>query len=158
MKTLIAYATKNGYTKQCAEKLRDLLGGDADLADLKRDKPDLSQYDTVVAGGSVYAGRIRKEVTRFCAKNLGELKKKRFFLFACAMADGEEGEKQLRSVFAPEVFEAAAEKVCFGGEYIFQKMSGLERFIIKKIAGSDEDKKNPKDENIQKMAEAVKGA
>ena len=69
MSTLIAYATKYGFTKICAQELAKKLDENADICDLNSEKPDLTKYDTVIIGGSIYAGKIRKPVADFCTNN-----------------------------------------------------------------------------------------
>lgn len=66
MKTLIAYATKYGTTEKCANILAQKLSSEAELVNLKKARTiDLNQYDSVIIGGSVMMGRIRKEVKEF---------------------------------------------------------------------------------------------
>lgn len=73
MKTAIVYATKYGCTKKCAEILKTYLHGEVNILSVKADKINLSQYDTVFIGGSVYMGKIQKEITHFCKRNLKQL-------------------------------------------------------------------------------------
>jgi menaquinone-dependent protoporphyrinogen oxidase len=77
MKTLIIYATRYGSAERCAKMLSEKLIGDVDLLNLKdRQNIDLSQYEKVIIGGSIYVGKIQKEVNEFCTKHLEELKQK----------------------------------------------------------------------------------
>ena len=73
MKTAIVYATKYGCTKECAEILKTYLHGEVNILSAKADKINLSQYDAVFIGGSVYMGKIQKEITQFCKRNLKQL-------------------------------------------------------------------------------------
>lgn len=139
VKTLIVYATKHGSTEKCANMLSEKLTGQVDLINLKGTKtPDLSEYDSVIVGGSVYIGKIRKEVSGFCSESLDELKEKRLGLFICCMAEGETASEQLEKVFPQELSNVAKSKASFGGEFRFNKMNAMERFIIKKVTKSDE--------------------
>lgn len=70
MKTAIVYATKYGCTKRCAEILKSYLKGEVTILSVKADKINLSQYDAVFIGGSIYMGKIQKEITQFCKRNL----------------------------------------------------------------------------------------
>lgn len=83
MNTLIVYSSKYGCTEQCAKILSEELKGEADLINLKNVKDiNISKYDTVIIGGSIYIGKIQKEVAGFCAKNLDILKEKKLdYLF-----------------------------------------------------------------------------
>ena len=73
MKTAIVYATKYGCTKECAQILKTYLHGEVNILSAKADKINLSQYDAVFIGGSVYMGKIQKEITQFCKRNLKQL-------------------------------------------------------------------------------------
>lgn len=79
------------------------------LCDLSGNCPDPAKYDQVIVGGSVYAGKIRKPVTRFCSENIDTLKGKKLGLFICGMADGDGVRKQLESSFPKELLAAAAD-------------------------------------------------
>ena len=70
MSMLIAYTTKYGFIKACAEMLAKKLDEKSDICDLSSNRPNLAQYDKVIIGGSIYAGRIRKSTARFCTENL----------------------------------------------------------------------------------------
>lgn len=158
MSTLIAYATKYGFTKICAEMLAKKLDGKTDICDLSSDRPNLAQYDKVIIGGSIYAGRIRKSVARFCMENLNALKSKKLGLFICGMADGDDAQKQLESSFPRELMSSAVAKESFGGEYDFKKMNFLERFIIKRISGSGKNQYRIMKENITRFVDQMKNA
>jgi len=153
MKTLIAYATKHGCTEQCAKVLIEKLTEKADLCNVKIIKDmDLSQYDKVIIGGSIYIGKIQKEITDFCSKNLESLKDKKVGLYICCMRDGEEVEQQLKDSFPQELLSNAISTGYFGGEFIFKKMNIMERFIVKKIVKVDKDISNILEENINRFA------
>lgn len=156
MKTLIAYASKHGFTKDCAEKLSGKLNGEVEIKNLKLDKAiDLSQYDKIIIGGSIYAGQIQKEVKEFCSKYINELKKKKLGLFICGMSEDDKVTQQIKASYPEELLNCAIIKENFGGEFVFNKMNFFERFIIKKIAKTSEDMHNLKENNIQNFAEKM---
>ena len=134
MKTLIAYATKHGCTEKCSKMLKEELQGQVELINLEREKKvDLSLYDQVVIGGSVYAGRIRKPVSNFCTQYMEELTNKRIGLFFCGIVEEDGIETELNSIFSPELLNAARAKEFFGGELILEQMGVMEKYIIKKV-------------------------
>lgn len=156
MKILVAYASKHGFTKDCTEKLSEKLNGEVEIKNLKLDKAiDLSQYDKVIIGGSIYAGQIQKEVKNFCAKNINELKSKKLGLFICGMNDDDKASQQINASYPQELLNCAIAKENFGGEFIFSKMNFFERFIIKKIAKTDKDLRNLKEDNILSFVEKM---
>ena len=159
MKTLIAYSSKYGCTEKCARGLSEKLSGETDLLNLKAGKPaDLSRYDRVIVGGSVYMGKIQKRVSDFCIKNMDQLKSKKLGLFICCMAEGKDAEDELKRVFPQELLQAAAVADYFGGEFIFKKMNPAYRMIIKKVAKTDRDVSNIRGENINRFAHLMNDA
>jgi len=159
MKTIIIYGTKHGCTEKCAKILSEKLTGKIDLYNLKEKKDiDISQYDKVIIGGSMYIGKIRKEVSEFCLKNLSILKDKKLGLFICCMGEGDSVEKQLNEAFPQELIENAVAKESFGGEFIFKKMNFLERLIVKKVSKIEKDVSNISDEKISYFAQLINGA
>lgn len=134
MKTLIAYATRHGCTEKISEHLKNDLGGEVTLVNLKKATVvSLKNYDRVIVGGSIHAGKIQKRVKTFCHENLAELQQKELGLFVCCMEKGEPAQKQLQEAF-PEELQASA-KVCsaFGGAFDFKQMNFLEKLIVKKV-------------------------
>ena len=68
MNVLIAYASKTGTTAKCAKILKALVD-DATLCDLTKEKPDLSQYNCVIVGGSIRMGALHKASKNFILRN-----------------------------------------------------------------------------------------
>jgi menaquinone-dependent protoporphyrinogen IX oxidase len=74
-KTLVAYETKGGATEEAARKLADTLRSkyqlEVDLVDLKEQKvPDLTQYQNVIIGGGVRAGKVYDKALKFLENDL----------------------------------------------------------------------------------------
>ena len=74
--------------------LQDRLEGTV-LFNLAKDSGKSKDYDCIVVGGSIYAGRIHPKVAGFCARNLDVLFQKKLGLFICcadlARVDGANG-------------------------------------------------------------------
>lgn len=158
MSTCIVYATKYGFTKTCAEILAKKLDGETDIYDLSNHQPDLSKYDKVIIGGSIYAGKIRKPAMKFCTDHMDTLKDKKLGLFICGMSDGEDAQKQLESSFPKELLSVAIAKESFGGDCNFDKMNFIERFIMKKITGSGQNQVRISEDHITRFAGHMKDA
>jgi menaquinone-dependent protoporphyrinogen oxidase len=87
MKTLIAYGTGTGTTKELSETLSKKIKGDVTVINLKEQKNiNLSDFETIIIGGSIRAGQMQSEVRSFCRNNLNELKQKNVGLFICCEA------------------------------------------------------------------------
>ncbi len=86
MKTVIFYSTKHGSVEKCIEKLKKEITGEVAVINLKKEKstPRLDSYDMVIVAGSVYAGKIQREVKEFCIKNSSKLEEKKSAYFICA--------------------------------------------------------------------------
>lgn len=138
MKGIIIYSTKHGSVEKCAEILKSKLNTDVILVNVKKENvPNLDNFDTVMIGGSIYMGKIQKEISEFCLENLNKLKDKKIGLFTCCMRNGELAEEQLNNTFPQELVSSAVAKKYFGGEFRFKKMNFLEKFIVKMVTKSD---------------------
>lgn len=151
MKTLIIYGTKHGSAKKCSEILKGKIKGDVTVVNAVKDNiPDLSMFDTIIVGGSIYMGNVQKEIKEFCLKNSSVLKNKRVGLFICCM-NKENTDAQLNNAFPKELLDSAICKDSFGGEFIFKTMNFMERFIVKKISKTDKDISEINDKNIDEF-------
>ena len=137
MKTLIAYATKYGGTKHCAERLAKALPDGADLLALSKDtRADLAGYDAVIVGCSVYAGKPRKEAMAFCQAYWDVLLTKKLGLFLCCMQDLDKAFKQQMALAYPKPLQqhaAALGALC--GVVDYTKLSFVDGLIMKAVAG-----------------------
>ncbi|MCL2649879.1 MAG: flavodoxin domain-containing protein [Candidatus Azobacteroides sp.] len=138
MKIAILYVSKHGTTEKVAgsiaNKLRET--NEVELFSLKENvNPDISRFEMVILGSSVYAGQASKKMKTFCKENEPVLLQKKIGLFICGMhPDKEQQEKELKYAY-PEVLQKKAEAIGFmGGEFLFEQMNFFERFIAKKIA------------------------
>lgn len=140
MKTIILFMSAHGCTIKIAHQIAGELDGEVHLQNLKDHRPvDLNEYDRVVIGGSIHAGRIQRRVTQFCEQNLDELLRKEIGLFICCMYEGEKATEQLRDAF-PETLRAHAKAAAIaGGELILDKMNLFERFVVKQVANVTAD-------------------
>jgi menaquinone-dependent protoporphyrinogen oxidase len=138
MKIAILYASKHGTTEKVAVSIADKLKktGEIELFSLKKNpKPDISGFDVVILGSSIYAGQASKKMQNFCKVNETVLLQKKTGLFVCGMhPDKLQREKELKDAY-PEILQKKAEATGFlGGEFLFERMNFVERLIIKKIA------------------------
>jgi menaquinone-dependent protoporphyrinogen oxidase len=90
MKTLVAYASKSGATEQAAKVVADVLkeepGMEVELSDLRKASPNISQYDNVVVGAGVRAGKVYNEVLDFLKQDFGS---KKVAFFVCCGGAGD---------------------------------------------------------------------
>ncbi len=159
MKTLIIYATKYGCTKECAEILKSYLKGDVDLFSAKTGNINIAPYDVVFIGGSVYMGKIQKEITHFCRRNLKKLLSVKLGLFVCCYTpNGTDG--FFETLFPLELLNHASYVTSVGGKMDYEKMNFIYRKMfqsLKKIEGFNEGFTEPviNKDSIKKLAETV---
>lgn len=159
MKIMIIYATKYGFTKDCAELLKNKISGEVSITNVMIDTiPSLNEYDTIIIGGSIYMGQIQKKLKSYCFANTDLLAKKNIALFLCCGSE-ENFEQNLKNAFPDVLLNKAISKECFGGEFRVDKMNFFHKFITK-MALKSAEKKGKKTstqltENIFKLAESV---
>ena len=137
MAVCIIYTTKMGSVATCAEKLRDQLGGDAVLFNIIEEKaPDLSDYDTVVLGSSIYIGKPQKKMRKFVEKQKSVLLGKKLGLFICCGARGSDAAKQLEQAY-PGLIEKAVSTEIFGDAMDWEKAGFIAKAVTKKMRGKE---------------------
>lgn len=135
MKTLIAYASKYGTTKECAELLAASLKGEADLVNLgTTPTPSLAEYEAVVVGGSIYAGLLRKPVRQFCKKNKHALLRVRFGCFLCKASPSTAAQEEFLNNFDSDLLAHASAKSNFGGRVNEDTMGFWDKLIMGAVA------------------------
>ncbi|MDF2605996.1 MAG: hypothetical protein K0S34_186 [Bacillales bacterium] len=157
MKTLIIYATKQGSSEGVAQLLKNKLNGEVILVNLLKEKvPAISEFDTVIIGGSIYAGKIQKKLSSFVKEYLPELLSKHVGLFICAAHfDPEVIKKELIESFPEELFNHAIAKDAFGYKIEREKLNFIEKAIVKKIMGITENTNKLSVESIENFARKI---
>lgn len=155
LNTLIVYATKHGCSETCAKILSQKLTGNVDLYNLKEERaPILATYEQVIIGGSIYMGKIQKEVHDYCTKNMNLLLDKKIGLFVCGMLF-ERANEELNHSFPNELLTRAIAKEFFGGEFKFNRMNFFDRLVVEKVAKVNNDLSQILEENITRFIELM---
>ena len=157
MKTLIVYGTKSGTTEKCAQKIKAAMASETiDVLDIRKFKDkDLAAYDTVVAGTSVYMGRINSRLKRFLVQNSPALQGKQLHLFVCCMAQGEEGVAELQKHVPEGLFKHATQVMQLGCEANYERLNPLYRSIMKKIVTEQKPQMGLHEQEIVAFAQKV---
>jgi menaquinone-dependent protoporphyrinogen IX oxidase len=132
LKTLVTYASKSGATEQTAiiiaETLKKKCGLEVDLTNLREEKTNILQYDNIVVGAGVRAGKVYGEALDFLKKDFGS-KKVAFFVCCGGAGDpakyNESCSKYLTDVLAKYPNLKTVAKEAFGGR---MKMLGKQLF------------------------------
>ena len=87
MKTIVIYKSKTGFTKKYAEWIAEDLS--ADIFDVSKVTINmLTEYDTMIYGGSLYAVGING--VKFITQNINKLKDKKVVVFATGASPSRE--------------------------------------------------------------------
>ena len=142
MKIVIIYASKHGTTEKVAasiaEKLRE--NNEVALFSLKKNpNPDICDFGMVILGTPVYAGQASGKMQKFCKNNGQTLLQKKTGLFVCGMEPEQtKREKELTDAYPEVLLKNAVATGFLGGAFKFEEMNFMERFIINKIANTNE--------------------
>lgn len=133
MKILIAYATKNGTTRECAELLaKQLKNHEIELLRVGKDGeavPEIDGYDVVIFGSNVRMAKIDRELSEYLKKNEDKITGVRHaFFLCCGFIDC--FEDYLYKNISETLIESAETVACFGGSLDKHKARGFDRFVI----------------------------
>jgi len=157
MRTLIAYRTKYGTAAGCARALAEKIGGDTALADLADARDvNVKEYDVVLIGGSIYAGKIQRKVVAFCERNREALLHRRVGIFLCCLYQGEEALVQLQSVFPDWLLAHSFSRVLAGGEVHYERLTFPDRLLVRGLPHPAGDISRLRPQALDELAAAVK--
>lgn len=158
MKVLIAYAGKYATVREVVQELQTKLSVPADLADLTVEpSPSVKQYDVVLVGGSIYAGRIRPAVTKFCDRHREVLTNREVGIFISCLYGEERGKQQLQENFPSWLLAHAFGRYNVGGAVELSRLGLVDRVIMKRLANVRSDLDNVDHGEIDRMATEIDG-
>lgn len=149
MNTIIIYSSKYGCTSDCANILKSRLPNNVTIVDIKdkNSKIELSKFDTIIIGSSIYVGSVSKEIRTFCNDNIELLNKKKVGIFICC-AFSEQMDKYLSSNFPSSLLKSAKSISVFGGEARLEKMKFFDKLIMKSVTKNDYNSLKISQDNI----------
>lgn len=145
--------SSHGCTVKVAHQIAAQLSGEIRLVNLRnhRDfKP--ADYDRIIIGGSIHAGKIQKRLRDYCLANQELLLQKEIGLFICCLFEDEQAWKQLYDSFPEELYQHAKSLAIMGGEARFECMNFVERYLMRSISGQKESFSRIKTEAIQSFS------
>ncbi|MFD2673521.1 flavodoxin domain-containing protein [Marinicrinis sediminis] len=154
MRTLIAYTTRYGTAEQAAHRLKAELQGEVDVINLNQEQPgSLASYDQVILGGSIYFGRIQKELMTYASTHTEALLNKRLGLFICAgETDPVNREKELREAFPRALYDHARCKSILGYQFQMDKLKWFERWMVRMVKGIRESCSKISENDVKDLA------
>ena len=158
MKALIIYMSNHGTTEKVVNRLSNLLGyNTSTLVNLKYEKaPKLDEFDTIIIGGSVHGGKIQKRIRKFCDANISKLLEKNLGLFMCYM-DTQNEDQEFKDSFPNLLIDHAVAKGFFGGEFKFEQMNLIEKYIAGKVTGNSKSVSRINSQAINHFAIQITG-
>ena len=157
MKSIIIYASKHGCAEKAANLLYDKLNGIKDIVNIRENsKINIKNFDTVIIGGSIYGGKIQKEIKEFIEKKLSILLEKKIGLFLCCGME-KDYKKQLENSFPKELLNHLTVDGYFGYEFNVDKMGFIEKSLVKLVAKDKVGDSKISKENIQKFVDRIQG-
>ncbi|MEV0173597.1 flavodoxin domain-containing protein [Streptomyces sp. NPDC050803] len=141
-KVLVAYGTTNGSTAQIAEAVAAVLRKEGCTAEAlpAGAVARLTDYDAVVVGGGLYAGRWHKDARRFLRRHRGALAERPLWLFSSGPLDPSASERDIPPVpglrRAMERLDARGH-VTFGGCLQEGAKGRIARMIVRNGKGGD---------------------
>lgn len=152
MKTAVIYTTKHGTTEKVAGMINNLASGGVDLINLKKVKDiNLNQYENVIIGGSIHAGKVQNSIAKFCKQHNNELMKKRLGLFLSCMEE-DKAQEQFDNAYPETLRKHAISNKITGGEILLDQMNFLEKYIVKKIGKMTESVSKIKEDKVKELA------
>ncbi|HCC07825.1 MAG TPA: flavodoxin [Clostridiales bacterium] len=128
MKIAIIYASKHGSVKRCVTLLKERMLGEVVLMNIhEHPNPDISEYDYIIIGGSIYHNKIQNEIQNFCNNNLEILTTKNIGLFiSSALMDVDE----FKNNFSIQLLNMCKAKENLGYELYIHDFSVLEKIML----------------------------
>ncbi len=158
MKILIAYAGNNNTTQDCANILKIKLP-DAHVINLAKQRPDISDYDTVIIGSCIRFNEIHSSVKDFIRDNMDALMKKHTAIYICC-GFPEKANQYLLHNFPKKLLNKSFSIQCFGGNLKVKPYKVFDLFVMKIVQKNFKlDNKNYTsiiEENISEMVNDIK--
>lgn len=131
MKILIAYATRGGVTKTCADKLAALLTEHHEVlvCSAEQELPCPSDFDVVVLGSHVRFGKVNAALKQYIRRYAAQLSEMPCAVFLCCGFP--RNFEEYVDTQIPKALHCSLGFHSFGGELKPEKLKGMDRLIVK---------------------------
>lgn len=146
-RVLVAYHSADGHTAEIANRIAEMIGkagASVDVIDAA-DAPAPTDYDGVVLGDSIHAGRHSRALTTYLTQHLAEVQARPNALFQVSLTSAKTDEKSAAEVrqyvsglldrtgFDPDMVGL------FAGAVVYTRYGWLKRRMMRRIVSSDSD-------------------
>lgn len=137
-RTVIIYSSKYGTTEKVANMIAEKISETNDVTLIALNEvpnPDISGYEKVILGTSIYMGKPRDNMKDFTKKKEAVFENKIVGLFICGGETKQDKQaEELKKAYPDYLHNMAKVESFMGGEYNLEKMSSFERKAIKMIS------------------------
>ncbi len=158
MNTLIIYATKNGSVKEVAELIKKRTVGNVKIVNVHEEKiEDISKYDNILIGSSIYFGQIDRKIKNFIFLHRPEILQRKFGIFILAGEPKQDVlERQIKDAIPNDLYTKAEIVSVIGSEIKLKKFSWIVRLILKYVRKVKNSYKDIDNDKITDFAERFK--
>jgi len=141
MKTLIIYASTYGYTEEMVKKMVSESNGGIEALNIVNSKHvELSNYEAVILGSSIYVGQIHKELKNYILKNTDQLLTKKLGIFlACGFEA--QFETHVKNNFSEALIQHATTIINLGGKIQKDRLKFGHKLMVSMIEKTPEGMK-----------------
>ncbi len=129
MKKAVIYATKSGTCEEMAKLVAKNLT-DCDIFDIKKQTPNLKDYDIVIIGGAYYAGMLTGKLKKFIKNHKQEIKSKKYAFFISSV-DNDNYVDILKKNVGEDMVKGAVDVKWFGYGASIEKAKGLNKLVTR---------------------------
>lgn len=133
MKIAIIYSSKYGTTEKICCTIERAIKKHVEVDVVCIDSHtclNLSEYDVIILGTSIYAGKPRKNMTTFCNTHHKDLLSRHLVLFICGM-DREHAIKEIEAAYNEALINHSLCTTFFEGEYLLPKMNLADKLLLR---------------------------
>lgn len=141
MKTLILYASTYGYTEEMVKKMVVESNGSIEALNIVNSKNvELSKYEAVILGSSIYVGQIHKELKNYILKNMDELLTKKLGIFLTCGFEAQ-FETHVKNNFSESLIQHATSIINLGGKIQKDRLKFGHKLMVNMIEKTPEGMK-----------------
>lgn len=152
--TVVVYSTKHGICEHAAQQLAKNLG--CPYQDVENIR-SIEQFENVILGTSIYAGKPTKSMQVFLAAHKQKLLTKKIAVFiVCSYSEPWLIQKQIEAAFPKEILDAAFFAGCIANGVNMDKLGFVEKKIFTKVSGINQSYFNFNGDEVSALMEAYK--